>query len=86
MPSRQRLMAVLMLVRSRAAAHSSPIIRSIAERDEQAWDAALSRREANVLRGRWDLRRHTAGLITRRSRVWKSCASCVPPVEHHCRR
>ncbi len=46
------LTAVLMLVRSRAAASGSPIVRSFADRDEHAWDAALSKREADILRGR----------------------------------
>ncbi len=46
------LAAAFMLARSRAAASGSPIIRILAQRDSQAWDNALSRREADVLRGR----------------------------------
>ena len=45
------LMAAFMLVRSRAAASGSPIMRALAWQHERASDASLSNREVAVLRG-----------------------------------
>jgi hypothetical protein len=46
------LIAALMLVRSRASASGSYLIRGLAERDQHAWNLALLEREADLLRQR----------------------------------
>ena len=45
------LMAAFMLARGRAASSGSAIVRALAGQHEYAWDAALLKREAAVLRG-----------------------------------
>jgi len=46
------LMATLLLVRSRAAAHASRVVRWVARRDRCAWEGALLKRELALLRRR----------------------------------
>jgi hypothetical protein len=46
------LMQVYMIARGRAAASASPMVRTLAGRDEEAWKLAIREREVGVFRRR----------------------------------